>query len=135
MTPPRGRKRKLSDSSSLQVPEEPKRGRSVSPRPSSGFATLKNAIHALFGPQSPDPTNPVLNGASDATMPKPALGNLIRGLKSQSGRIGEDVSLLAGVIDTELFNGGYVDDRKYQVGSSFDPVPQHTNMPVDGADH
>ena len=113
---PRGRKRKASDASStLQVPEEPKRGRSVSPRPSSGFATLKNAVSGLFSSNKPDPTNPVLFGAIEATRPKPALGDFFRGIASQTGRLGENVGLISSFLDTELFNGGYVDDRKYQV--------------------
>ena len=111
---PRGRKRTASNAS-LQVPDEPKRGRSVSPRPSSGFATLKNAVSGLFGSNRPDPTNPVVNGATAATTPKPALGNFFRGLASQSGRLGENIGLISSFVDTELFNGGYIDDRKYQV--------------------
>jgi hypothetical protein len=133
MTPPRGRKRKASNASStLQVPTEPKRGRSASPRPSSGFATLKNAVSGLFASNTPDPTNPVLNGASIATKPKPALGDFFRGIASQSGRLGENVGLISSFIDTELFSGGYADDRKYQV-SSLDLQKAEADHTLDGA--
>ena len=61
------RKRKLSESSSLQVPEEPRRvrSRSPSPGPPSGVANIANAIKGLFT-KTPDPTDPVVGGATSA---------------------------------------------------------------------
>ena len=116
MTPRGARKRKLSQSS-LQVPEEPRnvRERSASPGPGpSGFATIANAVTGLFT-SKPDPTNPVVGGASDSVTPKPFIGNFFKGVASQAGRIGDNVSLISSFVDMELLHGGYADDKKYQV--------------------
>ena len=111
------RKRKLS-TASLEVPGEDRsrsRGRrSPSPNPASGFSTLANAVKGLFS-STPDPTDPVINGASEATKPKPWIGNVIRDAVSQRGRLADNVSLFSSFVDTSLFDGGYADDKKYQV--------------------
>jgi hypothetical protein len=110
------RKRKLSDSASLQVPSEPRRqrSRSPSPGPPSGVANIANAVKGLFS-KTQAPTDPVLGGATFAAQPRPAIGDFFKTLASQVGRVGDNVSLFSSFADTGLFDGGYVDDRKYQV--------------------
>ncbi|RMZ75993.1 hypothetical protein DV738_g5153, partial [Chaetothyriales sp. CBS 135597] len=111
-----GRKRKYSQST-LPVPEQARnvRERSSSPAPGpSGFATIATAIRGLFS-SKPDPTNPVIAGASDSLAPTPFIGNFIKGVASQANRIGENVNLISSFVNSELFHGGYVDDRKYQM--------------------
>ena len=112
------RKRKLSDSASLQVPEERARQRSRSPSvgPSSGVATLANTVKGLFS-KTPDPTNPVLNGATYAAQPRPSIGDFFKTAASQATRHGDNTSLISSFIDTAIFEGGYIDDRKYQVSN------------------
>lgn len=111
------RKRKLS-TASLEVPTDrgrsPPGRRSPSPNPASGFATLANAVKGLFS-SSEDPTDPVINGASDTAKPKPWIGDAIRDVVSQRGRLQDNISLFSSFVDTSLFDGGYVDDKKYQV--------------------
>ena len=130
------RKRKLSDSSSLQVPEEPprQRSRSPSPGPPSGRANIANAVKGLFS-KTPDPTNPVLNGASFAAQPRPAIGDFFRTIASQAGRGGDNVSLISSFVDTAIFDGGYVDDRKYQVSHPMIMVYPQLMKRTDGANH
>jgi hypothetical protein len=110
------RKRKLSDSSSLQVPEgrSRQRSRSPTPDPPSGVSNIANAVRNLFS-RTPDPTNPVVNGATFAAQPRPAIGDFFRTVASQATRAGNNASLLSSFIDTAIFDGGYVDDRKYQM--------------------
>ena len=113
------RKRKLSESSSLQVPEERARQRSRSPStgPSSGVANIANAVKGLFS-KTPDPTDPVVNGATFAAQPRPAIGDFFKTVTSQANRHGDNVGLISSFINTAIFDGGYIDDRKYQVCSS-----------------
>jgi hypothetical protein len=129
MTPRTTRKRKLSQSSipvaeeprktreTLQIPEESRkvRERSASPgRDVSGLATIANAVKGLFS-RTPDPTQTIIGGASEVLVPKPVIGDFIKGVSSQAGRIGDNVGLISSFADTALFHGGYVDDKKYQV--------------------
>ncbi|RMZ89577.1 hypothetical protein DV736_g3200, partial [Chaetothyriales sp. CBS 134916] len=109
-------KRKFSQST-LSVPEKPRnvRERSASPAPGpSGIATIATAVKGLFSSQ-PDPSNPVIAGASDSLAPTPFIGNFFKGMASQASRIGENANLLSSFVNSELFYGGYVDDRKYQM--------------------
>jgi hypothetical protein len=131
-----GRKRKLSDNSSLQVPQEPKRERSRSPSlgAPSGVANIAHAVKGLFS-KTPDPTDPVISGATFAAQPRPALGDFLRTIASQVGRVGDNASLVSSFIDTALFDGGYVDDKKYQVRVFISKVNNLANSISDGTDH
>ncbi|KAJ9651806.1 hypothetical protein H2198_008931 [Neophaeococcomyces mojaviensis] len=75
---------------------------------------LKGLFDKVVGAQ-PDPTYPVINGAT--VPPKPVFKNLIADIASQSGRWTSDIGLLSSLADTKLLDGGVVDDRKYQMES------------------
>ncbi|KAK5938503.1 hypothetical protein PMZ80_009474 [Knufia obscura] len=75
---------------------------------------LKGLFEKVAG-RAPDPTYPVINGAT--APPKPVLKDLIADVASQSGRWLSDVGLIGSLADTKLLDGGMVDDRKYQMES------------------
>ena len=66
------------------------------------------------GSSQPTSIDPVINPATPQH--RSFLRNLISDLASQGSRVGDDVALIASIADTKLFQGGLVDDRKYQVG-------------------
>lgn len=65
--------------------------------------------------RTPDPTYPVINGATPP--PRPVLKDLLSDFASQSGRWASNFGFLSSLTDTKLFDGGVVDDRKYQLES------------------
>lgn len=65
--------------------------------------------------RSPDPSYPVINGATPS--PRPMLKDLYSSLASQSGRWASNFGLLGSLSDTKFLDGGVVDDRKYQMES------------------
>ncbi|KAK5077874.1 hypothetical protein LTR64_003725 [Lithohypha guttulata] len=78
----------------------------------SGF--LKGIFEKVAG-KAPDPTYPVINGATSNS--RPVLKGFISDIASQSGRWVSDVGLIGSFADTKLFDGGVVDDRNYQMES------------------
>lgn len=64
----------------------------------------------------PTSVDPVIDGAT--AQPKSFLKGLISDLGSQRTRVGDDAALLASIAETQVFAGGLVDDRKYQVEQS-----------------
>jgi len=88
--------------------------------PELNLANLTRSVKCLFervaGSGLPDPTNPVINGAT--TTSKPFLRNLLADIVSQGSRLGENIGLVASLADTKLFDGGIVDDSKYEVSWS-----------------
>lgn len=97
----------LTDNGLRPSPEEIKEREGVS-------HFLKGIFEKVRGP-TPDPTYPVLNGAT--TSSKPVLKNIIADIASQSGRWASNVGLVGSFADTKLLDGGMVDDRKYQMES------------------
>lgn len=75
---------------------------------------LRGIFEKVVG-STPDPTYPVINGAT--APPKAVLKDLIADIKSQSGRFATNIGLISSLADTQLFDGGVVDDRKYQLES------------------
>ncbi len=74
--------------------------------------TIKAFFESIAG-SAPDPTNPVINGAS--VQSRPFLARVLADTASQAPRIGENIGLIHSLVDTTLFDGGLVDDRQYQV--------------------
>jgi hypothetical protein len=70
------------------------------------------------------PTNPVVNGATP--QPRNFLRNLISDIASQGPRAGADISLIASLAETAVFDGGLADDKKYQVGTLLEAASIHT---------
>lgn len=75
-------------------------------------STIRGFFESIAG-STPDPTNPVINGATVQT--RPFLARLLADIASQAPRIGENIGLIHSLVDTTLFDGGLVDDRQYQV--------------------
>lgn len=73
---------------------------------------LKGLFEKVAG-KKPDPTYPVINGAT--VPPKPVLKDLLADLASQSGRWVSNIGLVGSLADTKWMDGGIVDDRKYQM--------------------
>ena len=80
-----------------------------------GISRFLKGILEKVGGTKPDPTYPVLNGATKPATP--ALKGMIADIASQGGRWISDVGLIGSLADTKLFDGGVVDDRKYQMES------------------
>lgn len=74
-------------------------------------STIRGLFESIAG-SSPDPTNPVINGAS--VQSRPFLARVLADIASQAPRLGENIGLIHSLVDTKLFDGGMVDDRKYQ---------------------
>lgn len=75
-------------------------------------STVKAFFESIAG-SAPDPTNPVINGAS--VQSRPFLARVLADIASQAPRLGENIGLIHSLVDTKLFDGGLVDDRQYQV--------------------
>lgn len=78
-------------------------------------STVKAFFETIAG-SGPDPTNPVINGAS--VQSRPFLARVFADIASQAPRLGENIGLIHSLVDTTLFDGGIVDDRQYQVWNS-----------------
>ena len=79
----------------------------------SRFTNTIKGLFETFAGSSPDPTNPVINGAS--VQSRPFLARVLADIASQAPRLGENIGLIHSLVDTKLFDGGLVDDRQYQV--------------------
>ncbi|KIW60956.1 hypothetical protein PV05_01130 [Exophiala xenobiotica] len=75
-------------------------------------STVKAFFESIAG-SAPDPTNPVINGAS--VQSRPFLARVLADIASQAPRLGENIGLIHSLVDTKLFDGGLVDDRQYQM--------------------
>ncbi|KIV87049.1 hypothetical protein PV11_02620 [Exophiala sideris] len=75
-------------------------------------STVKAFFESIAGTGS-DPTNTVINGATIQS--RPFLARMLADIASQVPRLGGDISLIHSLADTTLFDGGIVDDRKYQM--------------------
>lgn len=75
---------------------------------------FKGLFEKVVG-RKPDPTYPVINGATPP--PRPVLKDLLADFASQSGRWATNFGFLTSLTDTKLLDGGVVDDRKYQLES------------------
>lgn len=96
--------------------------------------SIKSFFESIAG-STPDPTNPVINGAT--VQSKPFLARMLADIASQAPRIGENVGLIHSLVDTTLFDGGLVDDRQYQVRNLFSQlrrVPANAYITPDGED-
>lgn len=78
-----------------------------------GITSFLKGLFARVAGSPPDPSYPVINGAT--APPKPVLKNLISDIASQSGRWVSDIGLIGSLADTKIFDGGMADDRKYQM--------------------
>lgn len=74
---------------------------------------VRGFFHRIAGSNTPDLTNPVINGTT--TPETPFLTRLVADIESQKDRLGADAGLLSSLAHTTLLDGGIVDDRKYQV--------------------
>ncbi len=77
-------------------------------------STIKSFFESIAG-SAPDPTNPVVNGAT--VQSKPFLARVLADIASQGSRIGDNLGLIHSLVDTTFLDGGLADDRQYQVGS------------------
>lgn len=77
---------------------------------------VKGLVRRVVDPNRPDPSNPVINGASGGQ--RSWLRNLIADIATQVPRIGANVDLLSSIADTKIFDGSIVNDRDYQVRQS-----------------
>lgn len=90
-----------------------------SPSPESGLAKWSCNIRGMFSNiGGGDQTREVINGAT----PEPSsflstASNAFSTLSSQLPRLPEDVGLLTSIARTKLFNGGVVDDKRYEVSA------------------
>lgn len=85
-------------------------------QPISDHETISEFFKALLekvAGKTPDPTYPVINGATPVT--RPVLKDLYSSIASQSGRWASNLGLLGSLSDTKFLDGGVVDDRKYQM--------------------
>ena len=79
---------------------------------------LTRTIRGFFesiSSSTPDPTDPVINGAT--VQSRPLLARLLADIASQAPRLGQNIGLIHSLVDTKFFDGGLVDDRQYQVSS------------------
>lgn len=108
------RKRKLSSTSIDAMPsvQEITYDRDSASSGSKLTATIKGLFESIAG-SAPDPTNPVINGAT--VQSRPFLARVLADIASQAPRLGENLGLIHSLVDTKLFDGGFVDDRQYQV--------------------
>ena len=114
-----GSKKRKLQSTDLDVPDLTSASRN--PAPESTLANINRGVRGMLSrltgagsSSQPTSIDPVINPATPQH--RSFLRNLISDLASQGSRVGDDVALIASIADTKLFQGGLVDDRKYQVG-------------------
>ncbi len=79
---------------------------------------VRELIGSITGSGADAEVSPVINGADAPPGILSKLGNLLQDVKSQGGRFTENFGLLASIAETSIFEGGFADDRKYQVGAT-----------------
>lgn len=80
---------------------------------SSDFSrAIKGLVSKVVNPNQSDPTNPVINGASQS---RSWVRNILADVATQIPRGKVDFNLLSSIAENKTLNGGIVDDRDYLV--------------------